>query len=136
MSGVMRGRGGCAPEEFGPRIAGAAKTGEPSATTTKNGGHHGDGFNVGDSGGAAKDTGIGWERGFEARLTRLALKALNQGGLLTTDVGAGTTVNIDVHVPARLGRVLAEQAGGVALGNSLLENVALVVKLTSNVDIA
>lgn len=59
-----------------------------SSTSSEDGGGYGHGLHVGDGGGAAEEPDVGGEGGFQARLALAALQALNQGSLLTADVGA------------------------------------------------
>jgi hypothetical protein len=65
----------------------------------------------------------------------LALERLNEGGLLTADVSAHTTVDVDVKVVAGTASVLADQTGLVSLLDGALQNSGLVVELTTDVDV-
>ena len=66
-------------------------------------------------GGAAVQPDIGGEGRLKARLALLALQRLDERGLLATDVGARTPVDVEVKVVAAAARILAEVALGVGL---------------------
>merc|ERR1719193_768434 len=88
-------------EQLGAGVPGAAHAGEPVSSPPADGGGHGDSLDVGHSGGTAEDTDVSGEWGLQAGLALLTLQALNQGGLLSADVGASTTVHKEVEVIAR-----------------------------------
>merc|ERR1719447_502769 len=113
-------------EQLGAGVPGAAHAGEPVSSPPADGRSHGDSLDVGDSGGTAEDTDISGEWGLQAGLALLTLKALDQGGLLSADVGASTTVHKEVEVIAR--------ATGV--GSQEASVVGLPVELSSDVDVA
>merc|ERR1719447_277252 len=73
-------------EQLGAGVPGAAHAGEPVSSPPADGGSHGDSLDVGDSGGAAEDTDVSGEWGLQAGLALLTLQALDQGGVLSTDV--------------------------------------------------
>merc|ERR1719447_1692833 len=64
------------------------------------------------------------------------LQALYQGGLLSADVGASTTVHKEVEVIARATGVGSQEASVVGLPDGLLQVGGLVVELSSDVDVA
>ena len=92
-------------------------------------------FDVGNSGRATEETNGSREWGLQTGLAGLALERLDEGGLLTTDVSAHTTVDVDVKVVARAAGVLADQTGLVSLLDGALEDGGLVVELTADVDV-
>ena len=71
-----------------------------SAPWSRIGGHRGDRLDVVDHGRAGVEARDGGERRLEARLAATALEAVEQRGLLATDVGAGAGVHGDVEVEA------------------------------------
>ena len=93
-------------------------------------------FNIGDSGGAAKNSNISGEWGLQAGLSLLPLKAFNQGSLLSTDVGASSTVHKQVKVVAGAASVGSKEAGIIGFLDGLLQVGGLVVELSSDVDVA
>merc|ERR1719422_1297868 len=88
-------------EQLGAGVPGATHAGEPVSSPPADGRSHGDSLDVGHSGGTAEDTDVSGEWGLQAGLALLTLQALNQGGLLSADVGASTTVHKEVEVIAR-----------------------------------
>jgi len=122
-------------EELGTGVALTTERVEPTSTATDDSRGDSDGLDVGDGRRATEDTDGSREWGLQAGLAGLALERLNKGGLLTADVGAHTTVDVDVKVVARAARVLADQAGLVGLLDGALEDRSLVVELTTNVDV-
>jgi hypothetical protein len=66
----------------------------------------------------------------------LAGKGGFRRGFLAADVGAGAVVNVDIEIPARPARVLADQAGGVGLLDRLLEHLALADVFAAYIDVA
>ena len=93
-------------------------------------------FNIGDSSGAAKNSNISGEWGLQAGLSLLPLKAFNQGSLLSTDVGASSTVDKQVKVVAGAASVGSKEAGIIGFLDGLLQVGGLVVELSSDVDVA
>merc|ERR1712000_444314 len=57
----------------------------------------GDCLDVGNGGGASEKTDGGGERGLETGLAGLALEGLDERSLLATDVGSGTSVNVNIE---------------------------------------
>lgn len=123
-------------EELGTRVALATELVEPVGTTTDDGWCDGDGLDVGDCRWATEKTNGSWEWWLQTRLAWLTLKRLDEGGLLTTDVGTHTTVNVDVKVVSRSAGVLSDQTVLVGLLNGALKDGSLVVELTTNVDVS
>ena len=74
------------------------------------------------------------ERRLEPRLTAKPLQRLDQGRLLTADVCARAAVDDDVAVETAAEDVLADVAAGARLLDRALEQEALVVVLTADVD--
>ena len=77
----------------------------------------------------------GRERGFEARHALLALKALEQAGLLAADVGAGAPVDMNVEGVARTAGIGADQPGLAGLLHRRLQNLGLAEEFAANVDV-
>merc|ERR1719474_497910 len=123
-------------EQLGAGVPGAAHAGEPVSSPPADGGSHGDSLDVGDSGGTAEDTDVSGEWGLQAGLALLTLQALDQGGLLSADVGASTTVHKEVEVIAGATGVCSKEASVVGLSDGLLQVGGLVVELSSDVDVA
>merc|ERR1719474_661880 len=123
-------------EQLGAAIPGAAHAGEPVSSPPADGRSHGYSLHVGHSGGTAEDTDVSGEWGLQAGLALLTLQALDQGGLLTADVGASTTVHKEVEVIARATGVGSQEASVVGLPDGLLQVGGLVVELSSDVDVA
>merc|ERR1719447_690360 len=121
-------------EQLGAGVPGAAHAGEPVSSPPADGGSHGDSLDVGHSGGAAEDTDVSGEWGLQAGLALLTLQALYQGGLLSADVGASTTVHKEVEAIAR--GVGSQEASVIRLPDGLLQVGGLVVELSSDVDVA
>lgn len=122
-------------EELGTGVALATERVEPTSTATDDGRGDSNGLDVGDGGRATEDTNASREWGLQAGLAGLALERLDEGGLLTTDVGAHTTVDVDVKVVAGTASVLANQTGLVSLLDGALEDSGLVVELATNVNV-
>lgn len=122
-------------EELGALVTLTAKAGKPVATASANGGGDSDSLDVGDSGRASEKTDSSGERGFETGLAGLSLEGLDEGGLLTADVGTGTTVDEDVEVVSGVAGVLANQSILVCLVDGVLENGSLVNELAADVDV-
>lgn len=64
--------------DLGSAVALATKASKPVSAATADGWGDGDSLHVGDSGGAAEEPDVCGEWGFEARLSSLALEALDQ----------------------------------------------------------
>lgn len=122
-------------EKLGTSVALTAERAEPASAAAKNGGCDGDGFDVGDSGGAAEDTDGSGEWRLQAGLAGLALEGFNERSLLTANVGAHTAVDVNVEVVAGAASVLADETGLVCLLDSALEDSSLVVELATDVDV-
>ena len=92
-----------------------AHRGEPLGAVLDDARHRRDRLDVVDDGRAGVEAGDRGERRAQAGLAAATLEALEQRGLLATDVGAGAGVHDDVEVVAGAVDVLAEVAGGVRL---------------------
>src|SRR5690606_25230309 len=79
-----------------------------------------------------RDRREGW---LEPRPALTALEAVEQARLLAADVGARAPVDVDVEPMAGAEDALAEDAGLVAVGDGLLENLGLGEELTADVDV-
>src|SRR5207247_242642 len=79
-------------------------------------------LDVVDDGRLAEGALDGGERRLDARPGPLALQALDQARLLTTDVGPGPAVQVDVEVEVLAQDVAAEQVVGVQLVDGLLQD--------------
>src|SRR3546814_9768611 len=65
----------------------------------------------------------------------LALEAFDHRGFFAADIGAGAAVDEDVEVVARLGGILAEQAGVIRLLHRREQRLGLADELAANIDI-
>ena len=122
-------------EQLGAAVVLVTERGEPVGTTTEDGGTDGDGLDVGDGGGAAEDADAGGERRLETGLALSALEALDEGRLLSADVGARSAVEEDVEVVSRSAGVATDEAGGVGLVDGLVEDDGLVEVFATDVDV-
>ena len=82
-------------------------------------------FDIVDRGRAAVEARAGRERRLQPRLALLALQAFEHRGLFAADVGARAAVDEQVEIIARSGGILAEQAGGIGLGDGACERLGL-----------
>merc|ERR1719285_596846 len=123
-------------EKLGARVTSAAHTSEPITTPPADGRSNSNSFNIGYSGRAAKNSNISWEWRLQAGLSLLPLEALNQGSLLSTDVGASSTVHKQVKVIAGAAGVGPKEAGIIGFLDGLLQVGGLIVELSSDVDVA
>src|SRR5690606_20967866 len=71
----------------------------------------------------------------QARLALVALKAFNERGFLTADIGARAAVHVDVEIIARAAGVFADQPGVIGLLNGFVEVTRFQHKLAADVDI-
>ena len=85
-------------EKLGSCVALTTKASEPAASSSADGGGNGDSLDIGNGRRASEKTDGSGKRGLEAGLSGLALERFDKGGLLTADVGAHTTVHVDVKV--------------------------------------
>lgn len=122
-------------EELGASVTLATERVEPVGATADNRGCDSDSLNVGDGGRATEDTNGSREWRLQAGLAGLALERLNERSLLTADVCAHTTVDVDIEVVAGAASVLADKTGLVSLLDGALEDSGLVVELTTDVDV-
>ena len=123
----------------------AAQTVEPVGTATENAGRHRHCLAVRDRRGTAVQTRIRGEWGLQTGLALLALQGLQLGGLFTAHVRTGAAVNKHIEVVTTSTGVTAEEANHhrrekklpllVRLVNGLFQTNALVVELTTNVNI-
>src|SRR5680860_828854 len=96
--------------------------------------HVGQRLDVVDQGRAAVEALDRREWRLEARVAALSLQGIKERGLFATDVSAGATVDDQFEVVPGAEDVLAEVAGGVSLGDGLVEDVALLVVLAADED--
>lgn len=122
-------------EKLGTSVTLATEGVEPAATTTNNGRGDSNGLDVGDGRRATEKTDGGREWGLQARLSRLALERLDEGSLLTTDVGSHTTVDVDVEVVSSTTGVLSDETSLVGFLDGALKDGGLVVELATDVDV-
>merc|ERR1719504_618076 len=123
-------------EKLGAGVTSATHTSKPFTTPPADSRSNSNSFNIGDSGGAAKNSNISREWGLQTGLPLLALKAFNQSSLLSTDVGASSTVDKQVKVVAGAAGVGSKEACIVGFLDGLLQVGGLVVELSSDVDVA
>ena len=86
-------------KQLGARIVGATEAGEPVGTTTQNGGHHGDGFDVVHGGGAAIKSRPCRKRRLHAGHAFFALKAFQQRSFLAADVRPCAVMQVNLEIP-------------------------------------
>src|SRR6185312_11006302 len=96
--------------------------------------HGGDGFGVVDDGGAAVESDYSREWRLDAGNAALAFERLHQRRLFADFVRASAGLRHDVEVDAGTEDVLAEEAPGVGIGDSLLHDLAQVAILAAQVD--
>merc|ERR1719209_1154694 len=85
-------------EKLGAGVASTAHASKPITTPPADSRSNSNSLNIGDGSGTAKNSNISGERGLQAGLALLPLQALNQGRLLTTDVGASSAMHKQVEV--------------------------------------
>jgi hypothetical protein len=122
-------------EQLGPAVPLASESGKPATASTSDRGGDSDGLDVGYGGRTAEETDIGGEWGLETGLALLPLQRLDESGLFSADVSAGTSVEVDVKVVARAAGVLADKARLVRLVDRLLDVSGLLVEFSSDVDV-
>ena len=122
-------------EELSTGVTLATERVEPASTATDDRGGDSNGLDVGNSGRATEETNGSREWGLQTGLAGLALKRLNERCLLTADVCAHTTVEVDVEVVAGATGVLTDKTSLVSFLNGALKNSGLVVELTTDVDV-
>src|SRR5690606_35150825 len=122
-------------EKFRARVIGTAKAREPARATAEDLRPDGNALDVVDCRGAAPDADVGREWRLQARLALVALKAFNERGFLTADIGARAAVHVDVEIIARAAGVFADQPGVIGLLNGIVEVTRFQHKLTADVDI-
>ena len=116
-------------------IAFPAKAREPTRTATANRRRNGDGFHVRDRRRAAKKANVRRERRLETRFALLSFQALDERGLLATDVRARATMEIYIEGITRSTCVLSEKSGLVCLCYGLLEVLGFLDELATDVDV-
>lgn len=122
-------------EQLCTRVALGAERGEPAGSTAHDGRADGDGLNIGDGAGAAEQTNGGGEGGLQARLAGLALDRLDERGLLTTDIGTHSAVDVNIEVVACAAGVLTDETSLVGFVDGPLEDGCFVVEFTTDVDV-
>jgi hypothetical protein len=122
-------------EKLGTGVALATEAGEPVASSSANGGSNSNGLDVGNGRRASEKTNSSGERGLETGLSGLALERLDEGSLLTADVGTHSAVDVDVEVVSGAAGVLSDETGLVGLLNGALKDGGLVVELATDVDV-
>mmetsp|Transcript_46648 Transcript_46648/g.109725 ORF Transcript_46648/g.109725 Transcript_46648/m.109725 type:complete len:249 (-) Transcript_46648:259-1005(-) len=123
-------------EELSSRVVLPAKTSKPVGTTAHDGWADRDGLDVGNRGGASKNSDVGRKRGLQAWFALFAFQRFDQTCLLATNVRPGTTMDNDVEIPTGVCGILAELTTGIGLSNGLLESLCLVHKLAADVNVS
>jgi hypothetical protein len=123
-------------KELGTLVALTAEACEPVTSTTTDGGCDGDGLDVGDGRRASEQTNGGRERRLQTGLSGLTLERFDKRSLLTTDIGAHASVDVDIEIVAGTAGVLANETSLVCLLDGALENCSLVVELSTDVDVS
>ena len=122
-------------EDLGARVLRPAEAGEPGATAAQDGRNHRDGLDVVHRGGAAIEADRRRERRLQPGHALLALEGFDERRLFAADIRTGTAMQVEVEVPARPGRVRAEQPGLIGLVDRRLQDDSLVVVLAADVDV-
>ena len=122
-------------EDLGARALLGSNGGVPVGTPVHDGRQCREGLDVVDEGGAVVQPGHGRVWRLEPGLPALALEALEQRGLLATDVGTGTAVQRDVEWCTGAKGVWPEAPGRAALRDGALEDIPLVAVLAPHVDV-
>mmetsp|Transcript_32190 Transcript_32190/g.45769 ORF Transcript_32190/g.45769 Transcript_32190/m.45769 type:complete len:305 (-) Transcript_32190:35-949(-) len=122
-------------EKLGSSVVFVSERSKPRSATAKNSWRDSNCLNVGNSGWASENTHASWKRWLETWLTLSTLQGFNESGLLSANVGTGTTVEVDIEVISRSRRVLSDQAGSVRFVDGLIEHNSLVKVLSTDVNI-
>jgi len=122
-------------EELGALVTLTAKTSKPASSSSADSRGNGHSLDVGDSRRASEKTNSGRERRLKTRLSGLSLERLDKRSLLTTDVGTGTSVQVNIEIVTGFTGVLSDQAGGVSLVDGSLKNSSLLDEFTTDVDV-
>jgi hypothetical protein len=122
-------------EELGALVTLTAKASKPASSSSADSRGNGHSLDVGDSRRASEKTDSGRERRLKTGLSGLSLKRLNKRSLLTTDVGTGTSVQVNIEIVTGFTGVLSDQAGGVSLVDGSLKNSSLLDEFTTDVDV-
>ena len=98
--------------------------------------HVAEGLDVVDDGGAQVEAQHGGKVGrLDARIGALALKALDEAGFLTTDVGAGAAMHPDVQVVATAEDVFAEVTLGPGLVQGAVQDFCALGKFAPDINV-
>lgn len=122
-------------KQLGALVTLAAKAGEPVAATAADSRGDSNGLDVGDCRGAAEETDGSRERWLKTGLARLAFERLDEGRLLTADIGTGTPVEVDIKVVARIARIFTDEAVLVSLIDGRLKDLGFVDEFASDIDV-
>lgn len=122
-------------EQLGTGVALGAERREPAGSATHDGRTDGNSLNIGDGAGAAEQTDGGGEGGLQARLAGLALDRLDERGLLTTDIGTHSAVDVNIEVVACAAGVLTDEASLVGFVDGPLEYGCFMVEFATDVDV-
>ena len=117
------------------RIPLPAKTSKPLASSSHDCRRHRDSLDIRHCRRAPEQPDISREGGLEPRLPLLPLEGLDERRLLTTDVRAGSTMEIDIEVVTGSARVLADQPGFIGLLYRLFDVRCLLVKFAADIDV-
>src|SRR5204862_67764 len=82
----------------------------------------------------AEETDLGREGGLVARLPPQSLERVEEGGLLTADVGAGAAAHFDFAAESLSHHVLAQEPSGAGLTDGLREPLRRQRVLAADVD--
>merc|ERR1719295_1994712 len=123
-------------EQLGARVPGPPELCKPGSAPPADVRRHGDRLDVGDGSRATEHANVGREWRLQPWLSLLSLEALDEGGLLSADVGAGAAVDEDVEVVSASARVLTQESLVVGLFDGHLEVGGLVVELSPDVDVS
>ncbi len=98
--------------------------------------HMADGFHIIHDGWLHVEAEHSWEiRGLDTRVGALAFEGFQQAGLLTTNVGAGTLVDVDVEVKAGAEDVFAEKTFRACFFDGVPNDLGRFGKFAADVDV-
>ena len=123
-------------KDFRACIALSAKAGEPACAAPQDRGDNSNRLDIVHGCRCAVETRISRERRFQARHTLFALKAFEQRGFFTANIGARAMGEVDVEIKAAAAGVLADQPIFIRLVDGLLQRLFLAHVLAAYVDIA
>lgn len=122
-------------DQFGAGAPAHTDLGILGTTIVHDGHHRSDGLHVVHHRGAAVKAFHRWEGRLDARISPFALEALEQRGLLSTDVGTGAHLHMDLVVEAAAEDVPAQPTSGTCFRDGLFQDACDVEVLPADVDV-